>query len=173
MESNLPPDVGLVAFDNNVWRWATEEDPDPRMEKLVDQARSLVSELDKRKCDIAIPIVVLEEWLRTCPPEAMNDAYSWVAEKAHILGYDTGVAIKAAQIYQNEATEVLQELKKQKSRSKQEIYDDIKIIACCLQEHTPVDVLYSHDNDLTQIGKAAGLDVREMPAYTKDLFQDQ
>jgi predicted nucleic acid-binding protein len=134
----------LVCLDTQVLIWGVQGIASPGQEDMIDRAKLLLQQLAKENAKIAIPSVVLGEFLIKIPEDNREAMIQLLSRGFQVVPYDTPAALRFAQIWDTHSiASVKKEVSKGATPSRHELKADILILATAIARN--VECIYSAD----------------------------
>jgi predicted nucleic acid-binding protein len=153
----------LILLDSNSLVYATERQSDPKIAELGVRLRHYLAQLSERETPVAIPSLLLYEYLCGYPVEDHPQMVSALETNYIILDVGVAAASKAAELFRNRPAD---------TGPKQRAKLDTLIAATAVVEG--VSEIVSEDRDYTALtlGQIATKKPSQLPKPPRDLFED-
>ena len=150
-----------VCIDTHIFLWGLKRNRyAPNPPELLERCDLLFKKLDKEKCRLFVPTVVMgEAMVLLNETERISLLYSLAEKELRLASFD----LKAAQhfaIIQSRNLDIVKKMKEDKNYTAKHIKADIMIIASALS--VDADLIYSNDAGLIKLARGF-IDVYEVP----------
>ena len=164
----------ISALDTMILIYASQ-DPDsenaalikPEDLKLRKRAKILLIDLDAKKSDVMIATVAISEYLCKIPSHKHGDIIVEFEKRfKHLPVFDLRASAKAAELFQ-----LHRELLPEDQLERRLLKLDVMVVASAAV--AGAQVFYSHDAKCRKLAKLAGMEPRDLPTHSEDLFVDK
>lgn len=138
-----------ICLDTHILIWGIKEESEPEQEVMVERAKSFLQFLRDRKALVFIPAVVVGELLTGIPEEYHQMTLNLINQGFIIPPYDAQASAIFAKIWRDRNQKnIIEELQKKDSATRQELKADCMIVATAIGRGA--DKIYSHDDKLSK-----------------------
>ncbi|MEZ5585272.1 MAG: PIN domain-containing protein [Candidatus Competibacteraceae bacterium] len=150
-----------VCVDTHILIWGIREYADPGQEGMINRAKFFISECEANGTRMAIPAVVLGEFLTAIDPRMHARVYNILQQSFPILPYDAAASIRFAKLWhERQHSGAIEDLINHHGATRKELKADCMIVATSIAHR--VDAIYSHDGKLKKFADNE-IQVLEMP----------
>jgi predicted nucleic acid-binding protein len=116
------------AVDTNILIWGVRKQPDPSRPDMVDRCSKLIADLQARSITIAVPSVVLAEYLMGHSSEDQKREYNIIGQSFFVPPFDVPAAAICAELYDKETFDAI----RAEGVPRQCLKTDYKVIATAI-----------------------------------------
>lgn len=160
----------IVALDTMVLIYALQEyepkakHPSPPHVELQKRAKILLHDLDAAKASVVVPTLVIAEFLTGIEPAKHDQVLAAFQDRfKHLPVFDIKASRKAAELWLSH-----REIPKKDQIPRRQLKLDTMVIASAWS--AGARFFYSHDPKCRKLAVSAGLDARDLPTHSEDLF---
>jgi len=157
----------IICLDTNILVWGIQQVALPQYQDRIERTQLLFQQLHQDKAEIIIPSVVLSEFLMGIEKIEVAKYFKEINKFCKIYSFDTAVAFKLSEIFQNIKQDGLYEELKNEGRTKQCIKFDSMIIATAIIQRA--SIIYTYDGGVKKIAEKEGIEVRNLPELTEKI----
>ena len=149
----------MVVFDTNVLIWGVKRQSTSGQENMIELAVRLIEDLDDKETEIALPSLVISEYLSNFPDESREEQYSELIRSYYIVPFDAKAASIAAKIRndRDKISGIVDEYSASRNVIKADIYILASALSCGATE------IFTHDKHIKKLAKGFDILVSDIP----------
>ncbi len=153
--------MGLVCLDTHLLIWGVKEEAEAGQESMIPKTKAFLKHLDRSGDKVAIPSIVLGEFLMRVPADDHAQIINYLTRKFIILPCDLIAASMFARIWRSKQDDnTYDRLREDFSASREELKADCFIVATAVAHNA--SCIYSYDPKLAKFAEGY-IEVKEMP----------